>query len=97
MVTRLAGDVSITYLEVKIQLAAENARFLLTLNADPGNFWRYNLSEDSHNARNSRVAVASRIRCKSTGAVPGFVIRLGDGADNLRAVGGLGGGHGAWP
>jgi hypothetical protein len=35
--TRLAGDVSITYLEVKIQLAAENARFVLTLNADPGN------------------------------------------------------------
>jgi hypothetical protein len=55
MVTRLAGDVSITYLEVKIQLAAEHARFLLTLNADPGNLWRYNLSEDSHNARNSRV------------------------------------------
>jgi hypothetical protein len=52
----LAGDVSITYLEVKIQLAAENARFMLTLNADPGNVWRYNLSVASHNARNSRVA-----------------------------------------
>lgn len=56
MSTRLAGDVSITYLEVKIQLAAGNTRFVLTLNANPGNVWRYNLSEDSHNARNSRVA-----------------------------------------
>ena len=55
MSTRLTGDVSITCLEVKIQLAAESARFVLTLNADPGNVWRYNLSEASHNARNSRV------------------------------------------
>jgi hypothetical protein len=54
--TRLTGDVSITCLEVKIQLAADSARFMLTLNADPGNVWRYNLSEASDNGRNSRVA-----------------------------------------
>jgi hypothetical protein len=54
--TRLTGDVSITCLEVKIQLAAASARFVLALTADPGNVWRYNLSEASHNARNSRVA-----------------------------------------
>ena len=47
---------SITCVEMRIQLAAENARFMLTLTADPGNVWRYNLSEASHNARNSRVA-----------------------------------------
>jgi len=28
---------------VKIQLAADSARFVLTLNPDPGNAWRYNL------------------------------------------------------
>lgn len=42
---------------MKIQLAADSARFLLTLNADPGNAWRYNLPKPAcHNARNSRVA-----------------------------------------
>jgi hypothetical protein len=42
-------------------------------------------------------AVASGIRCKSAGVVPGFMIRLGDGADNFGAVGGLAGGGGSWP
>jgi hypothetical protein len=41
---------------MRIQLSAENARFMLTLNADPGNVWRYNLSEASHSTRNSRVS-----------------------------------------
>jgi hypothetical protein len=34
---RLTGDVSITCHEVKILLAADNAKFVLTLTADPGN------------------------------------------------------------
>jgi hypothetical protein len=59
--TPQTGDVSITCLEVKIQLAAFSARFVLTLNADPGNVWRYNLSEACHNARNSRVALGGII------------------------------------
>jgi hypothetical protein len=41
--------------------------------------------------------VASGIRCKTAGVVPGFMIRLGDGTDSLLAVGGLAGGDGAWP
>ena len=40
--------------------------------------------------------VASRIRCKSAGVVPGFMIRLGDGADGFGAAGGGAGGDGAW-
>src|SRR5260370_35989454 len=42
-------------------------------------------------------AVASGIRCKSAGVVPGFMIRLGDGADSFAGVGWLAGGDGAWP
>jgi len=53
--SQLTGDVSITCLEVKIQLAPDSARFVLTLNVGPGNIWRCNLSEVSHNARNSRT------------------------------------------
>jgi len=41
--------------------------------------------------------VASGIRCKPTGVVSGFVIRLGDGTDSFGAVGGPGGGDGVWP
>jgi len=41
--------------------------------------------------------VASGIRCKSVGVVPGFMVRLGDGTDSFAAVGGLAGGDGAWP
>ena len=41
--------------------------------------------------------VASGIRCKSAGVVPGFMIRLGDGADSFGAAGGGAGGDGAWP
>ena len=75
----MAGDVSITYLEVKIQLAAENARFLLTLNADPGNVWRYNLSEASHNARNSRVAFGRIIAPDHRAALRQIAVVLGQG------------------
>ena len=41
--------------------------------------------------------VASGIRCKSAGVVPGFMIRLGDGADSFGAAGGGAGGDGVWP
>jgi hypothetical protein len=41
-------------------------------------------------------SVASDFRCKSAGAVPGFMIRLGDGADSAGAVGRLAGGGRAW-
>ena len=43
------------------------------------------------------VKVASGIRCKSAGVVPGFMIRLGDGTDSFRVVCGLAGGDGARP
>ena len=45
----------------------------------------------------ARRSVASGIRCKSAGVVPGFMIRLGDGTDSFGAAGGLAGGDGAWP
>jgi hypothetical protein len=41
---------------VKIQLATDSARFLLTLNADPGKRLALQPSEACRNARNSRVA-----------------------------------------
>jgi hypothetical protein len=41
---------------VKIPPAADSARFVLTLNPDPGNARRCNLSGACHNTRNSRVA-----------------------------------------
>ena len=79
MSTRLTGDVSITCLEMKIQLAADNARLLLTLNADPGNVWRYNLSESSHNARNSRVAFGRIIAPDCRAALGQVAAVLGQG------------------
>jgi hypothetical protein len=77
--TRLTGNVSITCLEVKIQLAADSARFVLTLNADPGNVWRYNLSEASHNARNSRVAFGRIIAPDCRAALRQIAAVLGQG------------------
>jgi len=71
--------VSITCLEVKIQLSAESARFVLTLNADPGNVWRYNLSEASHNARNSRVAFGRIIAPDHRAALTQIAAVLGQG------------------
>jgi hypothetical protein len=41
--------------------------------------------------------VASGIRCKSAGVVPGFMIRLGDGADSFGLIIWLGRSDGAWP
>jgi hypothetical protein len=41
--------------------------------------------------------VASGIRCKSTGAVPDFMIRLCGGSDSFRLIIGLGRCDGAWP
>jgi len=64
---------------MKIQLAAENARFVLTLNVDPGNVWRYNLSEDSHNARNSRVAFGRIIAPDHRAALRQIAAVLGQG------------------
>src|SRR5690242_10239712 len=40
---------------------------------------------------------ASDSRCKSASVVPGFMIRLGDGADGLGVAGGRGLGGGARP
>ena len=37
------------------------------------------------------------MRCKSAGVVPGFMIRLGDGADSFGGAVGLAGFAGAWP
>jgi hypothetical protein len=71
--------VSITCLEVKIQLAADSARFVLTLTADPGNVWRYNLSEASHNARNSRVAFGRIIAPDCRAALRQVAAVLGQG------------------
>ena len=45
----------------------------------------------------ARIKVASGIRCKSAGVVPGFMIRLSDGADSFGGPGGLAGGRGGWP
>ena len=41
--------------------------------------------------------VASGMRCKSAGVVPGFMIRLGDGTDSFGTASDLSGGYGAWP
>ncbi len=41
--------------------------------------------------------VASGIRCKSAGVVPGFMIRSGDGADSFELIIWLGRSDGAWP
>ena len=70
---------SITCVEVKIQLAADSARFILTLNADPGNVWRYNLSEASHNARNSRAAFGRIIAPDYRSALRQIAAVLGQG------------------
>ena len=40
--------------------------------------------------------MASGFRCKWAGVVPGFVVRLGDGADSFGAAGDGAGGDGAW-
>jgi hypothetical protein len=77
--TRLTGDVSITCLEVKIQLAADSTRFVLTLSADPGNVWRYNLSEDSQSTRNSRVAFGRTIAPDDRAALRQIAAVLGQG------------------
>jgi hypothetical protein len=41
--------------------------------------------------------VASEFGCKSAGVVPGFMIRLGDGADSFGLIVGLGCCGGTWP
>ena len=64
---------------MKIQLAADSVRFVLTLNADPGNVWRYNLSEDSHNTRNSRVAFGRTIAPDHCAALRQIAAVLGQG------------------
>jgi hypothetical protein len=55
----------------------------------------YGLHPDSQ--RSTSASVASGIRCKSAGVVPGFMIRLGDGADSCGLVAGLGCWEGARP
>ena len=70
---------SITCLEVKIQLAADSTRFVLTLNADPGNVWRYNLSEASQDTRNSRVAFGRIVALDYHAALRQIAAVLGQG------------------
>ena len=53
--------------------------FVLTLNADPGNVWRYNLSEASSNARNSRVAFGRIIAPDYRAALRQIAAVLGQG------------------
>jgi hypothetical protein len=53
--------------------------FVLTLNADPGNVWRYNLSEASSNARNSRVAFGRIIAPDYRAATRQIAVILGQG------------------
>jgi hypothetical protein len=65
--------------EVKIQQAAFSARFVLTLNADPGNAGRYNLSGACHNARNSRVAFGGIIAPDYRAALRQITVVLGQG------------------
>jgi hypothetical protein len=64
---------------VEIQLAADSARFVLTLNADPGNAWRYNPSEACRNARNSRVAFGGIIAPDYCAALRQITVVLGQG------------------
>ena len=64
---------------MKIQLAADSARFLLTLNADPGNVWRYNLSEASQDTRNSRVAFGRIVALDYHAALRQIAAVLGQG------------------
>jgi hypothetical protein len=45
-------------------------------------------------ASQPHATAPSGIRCKPTGAVSGFMIRLGDGTDSFGAVSGPGGGDG---
>src|SRR5260221_8448525 len=47
-------------------------------------------------ASQTHATAVSGIRCKPTGAVSGFMIRLGDGTDSFGAVSGPGGGDGVW-
>jgi hypothetical protein len=66
---------------VKIQLAADSARFVLTLNADPGNAGRYNLPkpDTEGNARNSRVAFGGIIAPDYCAALRQITVVLGQG------------------
>ena len=74
---------------MKIQLAADSARFVLTLNADPGNVWRYKLSEANHNARNSRVALGGIIAPDYRAALRQITVVLGQGYEPGTAERGL--------
>src|SRR5258708_40271542 len=53
--------------------------------------------EVSVRASQPHATAASGIRCKPTGVVSGFVVRLGGGTDSFGAVGGPGSGVGGWP
>ncbi len=88
---------SVTCLEVKIQLAADSARFVLTLNADPGNVWRYKLSGANHNARNSRVALGGNIAPDYRAALRQITVVLGQGYEPGTVERGLSGMMAAGP
>lgn len=79
MSTWLTGDVGLAYVEVKVQLAAEGMAFVLTLSADNGNVWKYNLSEASGDTRNSRVAFGRTIAPDHHTALRQIAVILGQG------------------
>jgi hypothetical protein len=55
MATHLSGDYVIRICEVRVELVAEDVRFVLTL-ANAGGFWRYNVSLTSEETRSQSVA-----------------------------------------
>ena len=54
-------------------------RFVLTLNADRGSVWRYNLSEATDSAQNSRVSFGRIIAADSRAALRLIAAVLGQG------------------
>lgn len=45
MSTELSGEFSIAFIQLQVQLAAQDLSFKVTLAAEPGRGWKYNLSE----------------------------------------------------
>lgn len=79
MSTRLTGDVSIVFREIKIQLTAENVTFGLTLTADYGTAWRYSLSEATQKSYNQRAAFGRIIAADYRAALRQAASVLGQG------------------
>jgi len=100
MAMKLAGDCMIRLAEARIELVAENVRFVLTLTNADARIWRYNISLTSGQARNQsagtgRVVVDDCIRAAQhvaaiagEGYEPGSVER---GLFDAMAAGGISG------